>query len=285
MARTFRTDIEKEIIRVLERNSYLIKDDVVEQVFKILQRTKPSGRSTIIRYLDRLRSKGIIEDLDDSDFKSFGIKIEDKRNTYLALPETKKYHLHCQAVLEALGSKNSKERENALIEIESLRTVKFNSNQLNILVELLSNPEHKVYEKVARILHYNFDKLKFPDDLENFQKKMIELLEKNKKLDKNTKYHLIWMLGIMNNPKVIEFLKADVKKGYDYDLMRDSGYKFWSVANIVISHQTELFKFQKTLSDSQSKVMFNVRDSAQNNLKKYHRKIIAYEDILGRLKK
>lgn len=279
-------EIDNAITIVLAKEKVISKNKLEKYVVETLKKEGIEGKiPTIKKYIGFLREANKIIGLTDEDKKELGIKEKDNRKVLLCLPETKSSFKHYDKVFKALDSKDIREKETALIELESIKTIKLNPHSLSLLVNALLNQEPIIYEKIIRILRYNFDNMVFPKSLVDFQNNMIQIIKKEKKIDTNTKYHIIWMLGILGNEAVIDFLKDDVKKGYDPDTMRNLGYKFWSVANLIVSHKTDLFEFQKSLTQEQNKVMFGIRETAENNIAKFRRKILEYENLFEGVKK
>jgi hypothetical protein len=93
------------------------------------------------------------------------------------------------------------------------------------------------------------------------------------------------MLGIFNNPIVIEFLKKDIleKNELDRDIIYD--YTQWSLAEIIDKSKTELFEFQKELDNEKRIIVFQIRKNASDYLTAYQENIKPYKERLGAIKK
>lgn len=285
MGRIHRKEIDREIINTIEKDRIIDRKKLIEIVFSRLKSSKKSesaGRSTIIRYLDELKRENLITILNKKDYKRFGVKKKDSRVVFYTLPHIIKEYEHYDEVIGVLNNGSESEKEMALIEIESLKTIILSPQNLSNLLFILNKNKSNLSDKIIRILDYNFNNFIFPSDISNFQKTLIKFLEKNwDNIHKNIEAHIIWMLGVLGNEKVIDFLKKRIKEDFSDEELRDRGYSFWSVSNMIIQNQTELFRCGKDLSKEQKLVLFRIRYKAKENLDDYHKNILNYRNALG----
>ncbi len=205
---------------------------------------------TFNRHLESLIKLGELEKFKYPEYEKLGLFPKQKNSSYITSSQIASNIKHYDEVFSLLKDKNSLKRKNALIEIESMGGEKIilSPAQLNFLVNLLNKEEYKLCENIIRIIYNSIDNNKiFPSKLENFQKELINFVEKyyRKGLSDNAQASVIYILGLLDNPFVLKFLKEEIK-GYheDFDTLVRKGYGSWAISKMIEDSKTELLKFQ-----------------------------------------
>lgn len=249
------------------------------------------------RHINALVKEGKIRILDSKELESFGIIDSDKRAVYIILIEGSDIMKHYDTVIKTLKSKSKNERESALIELELLDPIDSTPSRMVIplfpknLTELsiqLKSEDRDNCERIIRILKKQIEKYLIPSEIDKFQNNLIECYKRFYKTSgKNSNLfgNILFMLGIFDNPEVIELMKQDVLEEKKLDRQIRTDYNQWSLAEIIDKSKTELFEFQKKLNSEQRLLVFQIRRTASDFLIVYQEKIKPYKERLGAMKK
>lgn len=297
-------NIDDRILGILKNTLLIRRKDLIgklnkEKASKLVKRDKLNKRSkdglsliTINRHLNYLKQIKEIIVLKQPEYEKYGIFDKDKRATYITLAKNSDIIKHNDIVIKALKSNNPIIKRNSLTEIESMESINLIPNQLIELSNLLLKEDFESCQSIIRIILHNFDNLNFPSDLKKFQDNLIQYYERQElKIERNTKAHIIYMLGILNNEIIIKWLKEDVQNKGGYLKFREEkliedGYYCWSIARLIERHKTELFEFQNSLPTRElSTNVFRIRDQARINLQTYENNIKKFKQKLVDVKK
>lgn len=241
---------------------------------------------TFNRILERMVRLEKIKNLRYPAYERLGIFDKDKKASYITLHRTYELIEYYDKVLKQATTGDYLKRKNALIEIESMMTdIIFTPEQLTILSDLLNKryenrEQNKLGENIVRILFFSLDKRKLiPADIERLQRNLIDYYKNNEgNITQGTKASIIYILGLFNNRAVIDFLKKDVGQWHkNAEELLPSGYNSWTIAKILDDNQEELFNFQNTLGEEDSKTIFTIRTQGKNSLSYYSSVYPEYE--------
>jgi len=276
------------ILDLLKDRAYIRRKDLI-----ILLKDRVS-EVTFNRHLNALEKEGKIKMLSSEESESYGIVDSDKRSVYII--EGSALMKHYEVVIKSL-SKSGNERESALIELELLDPIDSSPSRMVIplfpknltdLSNLLKSENRENSERIVRILKKQIERYRFPSDIDKFQENLIDCYKKfSKTSSKNSNLfsQILFILGIFNNPKVIELLKQDVLEKKNTERQISSDYNQWSLADIIDKSKTELFEFQKKLDNEKRLIVFQIRRSASDYLTAYQEHIKPYKERLGAIKK
>jgi len=226
------------------------------------------SKATLNRHISSLiRQKKIIV-VKYKDFRKYGLPETDKKARYLTLAKNASLPKYYNLVLSSLKSEDPIKKKNALIELESMNSIALLPNQLTNLALNLLKEDCETGERIIRVLYNNFNNAILPSNLDKLQNNIITFYEKNKgKVNQNVKAHVMFMLGILGNEKIVEFLKEDILKNKTFENLKNEGYVGWFVANVIDEAKTELLNFQNTLKDhTMIQITFQVRNEARRDL-------------------
>lgn len=274
-ANIIRNDTDKMdnmILSLLKEYTYLQRGDLIKKLEKIIGES--ISRTTLHRHLNYLVKEKQIIHITHKDFVKFGIQ-DSKRSVYYALQDYEQIPKYYDLVISQLKSSDPKERDNALIEIESMDTIRLLPHQLIELSDLMLKEEPFLGLKILRILFNNFKSFNFPSDLEKFQKNLIDYYEKVKKdidiaqnFPGNARIHekqmIFFMLGILDNPIILKYLKEDILEKSDE--FNQTVYKDWAVARIIDKNKADLLEFQTHLIPENQRTLRSIRSQASQNL-------------------
>jgi len=217
--------------------------------------------ATLHRHLNHLVIEDEVIKIDYNNFLKFGIPSEDKREVYYALKIYEQIPRYYELVFSSLKSKDPIKKKNALIEIESMGNIRLLPSQLTELSSLLLKEKYSLTRPIMRIIYNNFVELSFPSNLKIFQDNLIGYCSKvNKELSKNitsmndtqlnrnSKSNIIFILGILDNPIIIELLKEDLSHNKEFNELEQEGYTQWTIAPIIEKHRADLLDFQNKLT-------------------------------------
>lgn len=144
-------DFEEEVVAYLQEHTYARKEELIDILIR--KHTKPTeagnvsvelgySKPTINRHLKSMVEAKLIVTLKGDDISKYGFPDVDGRAAYLVLPETLKYKLHFDEVLNFLESGDAEDVKVALKEMELYeQEYTFDSKQLDSLVRKLASSD------------------------------------------------------------------------------------------------------------------------------------------------
>lgn len=257
-------NLDEKLLKIVREKRFIRRKDL----FKLVG--KETSLPTFNRATKRMCKHKELAIIDKGYKENVFLKDSDKRATYITLYKNKLRIDHLNTVLESL-KKEGLEKQNALVEIESLITDVFlTPGQLDLLSSHILGEDPKISEHIIRIIFSNIDEIvNFPMDVENFTLNIKQFLRQYDQsgLTDNTKAKIIRILGILKDEMLISLLKDEIKKGTSYTKLVDWGFTSWQVAELIDNSASELFEFQNKLSqESISKVVFKIRSHARKNV-------------------
>ena len=248
------------------------------------------GIATINRHIRILLKQNTIVQIRYPDYKKYGINKEDKKAVYLVLASDTEQAKHYDTIIAALNSEDSKVMKNAMIEIESFEDVKLLPGQLSSISDALKTADLPTCYQIVRVIWGHFEKLIFPSNLKQFEENLITCFERHRKSgisseNYNLRSHILNILGELDNPIVIKFLKLDIEE-FNLAFLNNiqNQYSSFHLGPIIQKYRTELFNFSHGLPDDKKTVLFSIRLSLKNSTKVYERSIIRFKEKLIEVK-
>jgi len=246
--------IETEIINILTQTSPIRTTELVRKA-----REKHSGEmgcsnATIYRRIHQLKKQKKILEIRFSECKIYGINDPDKRAHYLILPEFDAQRQHIDEILKLLKNGDNSVVIAVFDELDRYTPrYPLNPSQLDKIVPVLKKDLDVVYRTV-RILHSHLTRFRIaPIDkkslLENI-KGILEKIDSNYTENLNTEGYCLEILGMWNDPYVVEQLKKDAR---DLEKLKKVKpyYESPFVAKVIDKERTALFYFLLPLRKSQ----------------------------------
>lgn len=288
-------DLDVLILNLLGNQTFLKRGSLIEEIEKIMNQKRGKSKkkkeylskATLHRHLDYLLNTKQIIRINHKDFVKFGIPSTKKREGYYTLQIYEQIPRYYDLVISSLKSKDPIKKKSALIEIESMGKIKLLPIQLTELSNLLLKEDYLITQSIIRILYNNFIKLSYPSNLEKFQDNLIKyyaIVNKNLREEnitqgtlqsnRNTKASILFILGVLKNHVIIEFLKDDLLNSNKFDELLEEGYRWWALAPIIESHRADLLEFQNKLPLEPSRLtLLRIRAEASKRMNEsYHQK-------------
>lgn len=250
---------------VLKEKKVLRRKDLIEYVTK----DNHYGFSTATRHISNLENKmHVIRRINDHEKEAFGIFDDDAKAVYFILSNTSQEGEHYDAVLKAINSEDSSKRKNAMIEIESIKDIKLFPVHLTKLSDALRIADFDECYAIIRILREHIQSYRiFPSDVDRFKlnvENCFERVRSQPNSPPNLRSHLITLLGMLDDEKLIDYLKEELSsKNPDAEKIAYYGQDYYAAWQIV-KHKTDLFKFGTTLPEEKAKILFTLRAIAKS---------------------
>ncbi|NPE30687.1 hypothetical protein HNV12_22575 [Methanococcoides sp. SA1] len=276
-------NFEEEVIAYLQENTYERPEKLVDSFNKrhttLKEDSKPDvelgySKPTIKRHLKKMVELKLIVKLEGNDISKYGFPDVDGRAKYLVLPETLKYKLHFDEVLNFLESGDDEDVKIALKEMELYeQEYTFDSKQLDSLVRKLTSNDISLVNTLLRIIYgYITKKGIKPYDEDNFLNVLRSLLkaypEKNRDYP-NLRTRVIFLLGFYDDEVVIDQLKKDAEHLDDPDSVKEDYFSEYT-SKVIESHRTDLFNFERKMrkkgNQAAAQLITEVRYQAMDNL-------------------
>jgi hypothetical protein len=257
-------DIGKEILKLLSITPFMKMITVINDI----RGRANVSRITVVRRIKRLAYEKELARIHADEFSRYGIQEDDKRQVYLASKETLKLKEHVEEIFKLFESKKLDPnevkigaRELRYYEQVYFRQYFLDANHLNILADIL--------EKSITNNELNDDELRSilvgvllneictngikPSNQEAFVETLGTLLDQHPTSEfynkpNNPIGNIIYILGVLRSPKVIERLKQDAATCPANILQNISSYytnKF--TAKIIEDSGLELMKYEAKL--------------------------------------
>lgn len=276
-------DFEEEVVAYLQEHTYARKEELIDILIR--KHTKPTeagnvgvelgySKPTINRHLKSMVESKLIVTLKGDDISKYGFPAVDGRAAYLVLPETLKYKLHFDEVLNFLGSGDAEDVKMALKEMELYeQEYTFDSKQLDRLVKKLASSDIGLVNTLLRTIYaYVTKKRVKPHDENNFLKILRNLLNKYPEKIRdypNLRTRVIFLLGCYDDDAVIKQLKKDAENLDDPNSIKEDYFSEYT-AKIIETHRTDLFNFERNMrkkgNTAAAQLVAEVRYQAMYNL-------------------
>jgi hypothetical protein len=247
--------IEKEITKILRQTGPIRTNQLVRKIKENPSNESDFSDPTIYRRIRDLKKQKKILNLGFSDYKKYGINDPDKRGRYLILQEFDERRQHVDEILKLLKNGDSSDAITVFDELERYTPrYHLNSNQLDEIVPVLVE-DMEVVRKAIRLLHNHVTSFRIvPGNKKIFLdniKKILKKMERNYAENLSARQECLELLGMWNDPYVVEQLKTDAS-----DLERLKKVKLYYespyLARIIEKERTSLFNFVRILRKPQS---------------------------------
>ena len=247
------------------------------------------GIATINRHIGILLKQNTIVQIRYPDYKKYGISKEDKKAVYLVLASDTEQTKHYDTIITALNNEDPKIMKNSMIEIDSFEDVKLLPEQLRSISDALKTADLPTCYQIVSVIWGHFEKLIFPSNLKQFEENLITCFERHRKSgisseNYNLRGHILNMLGELDNPIVIKFLKLDIEEFNTALGNLQTWYSSFHLGPIIQKYRTELFNFAHGLPDDKKTALFNIRLTSKNYAKIYDKNIIRFKEKLKEVK-
>lgn len=238
-------DIDTLIDTYLQEHGFVRTDTLVNHICRNNDISKPTVRRHIKTHID----SGKIVRLGAKEIDQYGIKITDSRAIYLTLKQSMDIKVHLDKRLEELKNGTDVDSRDALAELEYYEKFYIMTpKQLDILVDCLDTQNDKLRDSLIRMIkRYVIDKQIAPHNEDKLHNMLKILLKKIKPTNKaNMRTYIIFLLGLFNDPIIIDQLKEDVLVISDSDILKID-YSSIYTAQIIEDSRTELYEYTKEL--------------------------------------
>ena len=246
--------IEIEITKILRQTSPIRTTQLIRKIKENHSNESGFSDPTFYRRISDLNNQKKILKFGYSDYKKYGINDPDKRGKYLILLDFDERRQHVDKILKLLKKGDNSDVITVFDELERYTPrYHLNSNQLDEIVPILVK-DLEVAHKAIRILHHHVTSFRIvPSNKKLFlesTKKFLKKNENNYPENLSARQECLEILGMWNDPYVIEQLKKDasdlewLKKVKNY-------YESRYLARIIEKERTSLFNFVRLLRKSQ----------------------------------
>ena len=274
-----------ELIQITLENKRIIRRN---EILQLVNDQGIAGIDTINRHLRKLLSRNEVVSVKYPDYKKYGINKEDKKAVYLVLASGTEKAKHYDTVIAALNSENPKIMKDAMIEIESFEGIDLLPNQLNNISNALKTTDLSTSYQIVKVIWKHFDKLIYPSNLKQFEENLITSFERHGKSGNShhLRTHILYMLGIIESPSVIKFLKLNFEE-FNITSLREviHQYSDYRVAPIIEKYRTDLFNFSHELVDEKKELLFQIRTNAVRSIRGFKENITKFNKKLKDVKR
>ena len=280
---------ETVIIEKLDETGYMRRSNLVQTIIEEHQGEMGFSKANIEKKIARLVKDGKISKLGIDDLHTFGIKETDKNASYLVSPRYLHLMKFMDIVMDKLQTKNYHIVGVSLEEIVRYQDqYTLTPHQLDKLVLLLGENYDFTASTLAIISDYVFLKNIYPSNSSQFRENLkltVEMFKdtpvydplcdlpyvslfQNNPQKREVYKNAIMILGIYQDDFVVERLIADCKGDFGRLEKLYDCYSNQSTAQIIESHNIELFKVQTELREKRNEenalMLSYIRSDATN---------------------
>lgn len=273
---------QEKIIELMSNNVVLSKREIIAKM------EGKAGETTVIRHLKKLEGNESLRRISVKDLPKYGRYDIKDNQVYYILPSKDFTGDYNREIKKALLSGDAIKRKNALMELEELRIIPFQKDELFELSQILKNDLVLAEaDQIIRIIHENFMNGLFPEKIKLFEKILIHYYNKHHHefgKENNLRQGILQILALLDNPIIIDFFERDVKEGKFLSRI-NADYMGWMFKKIFNNNKIKLFQLSNEVqTQEQRDVIFNLRKKL-DKATTYEQKIKPFLQIQQEVKK
>ena len=246
---------ETEIKNILTHQSPIRTTKLIETLKSQHPGETGFSTSSIYRKIERLKEENIILEITPEFYPNYGITESDKRARYIILKDADERRLHLDDILDLLKTGDHADVISVFNELDHyIDKYPLNPKQLDKIVPVLYQDMDIAY-RALQILRDRLTRNRVaPADTNSFRNAVKQVLSK---IEENTQEHIniegicLEILGIWNDPYVIDQLTKDVQNLDRLKILKNY-YESEYLSKVIEGERKKLFDIERMLRKKQS---------------------------------